>query len=207
MTRDNSSQTLKITSELLKDLRSLNVAVFHPRDNDGAMLLQQLERIGCKAELFWPPRPELPELTDLIFLSIGTDIQITDYTWFNSESCPPIIAVVAFENPTIVNLVLKIGAKGVVASPIREFGLLSSMVIARQCFKDITENRKRVQRLERRVAGVAKVYEAKKILMDTKKISEDEAYSILRDQAKSKRVEIEVIAETIIYAQSLLNLK
>jgi AmiR/NasT family two-component response regulator len=206
VTSPKSSQTLKLTSELLKDLRSLKVAVFHPRDKDGEMLLQQLERIGCKAELFWPPRPQLPELTDLIFLSISTEIQVADYPWFAAENCPPIIAVVAFENPTIVNLVLEVGAKGSIASPFREFGLLSSMVIARQCFKDITESRKRIQRLERKVAGVAKVYEAKRILMDAKKITEDQAYSILRDQAKTKRVEIEAIAETIIYAQSIMNL-
>ena len=92
----------------------------------------------------------------------------------------------AYENPTIVNLALKIGVKGVVACPIREFGLLTSMVITRQCFKDIAEGRKRIQRFERKVAGVATVYEAKRILMASKKISEEEAYAILRDQAKSK---------------------
>jgi AmiR/NasT family two-component response regulator len=204
--KEKSTQTLRLTSELLKDLRSLRISVFHPKDNEGEMLIRQLERIGCKAELFWPPRPELPELTDIVFLSICTDLKLTDYAWCNQENSPPIIAIVAFENPTIVNLVLKIGAKGIIASPIREFGLLSSMVIARQFFKDITESRKRIQRLERKVAGVAMVYEAKKILMDSKKITEEEAYCIIRDQAKNKRVEIEVIAETIIYAQSIISL-
>ncbi len=206
LTNGQPTQALRLTSELLRDLRSLNVVVFHPQDKDGEMLLQQLERIGCKTSQFWPPRPELSELTDLIFLSINPEFNVAEYAWFNSENCPPIIAVVAYENPTIVNLALKIGVKGVVACPIREFGLLTSMVITRQCFKDIAEGRKRIQRLERKVAGVATVYEAKRILMASKKISEEEAYAILRDQAKSKRVEIEVIAETIIYAQSIMNI-
>lgn len=199
-----STQTLKTTSDLLQDLRALRVAVFHPQDQDGEMLTHQLDSIGCKVEVFWPPRPELPEYTDVVFLSIRTDVTALDYKWCTADQAPPIIAVVTSENPTIVNAVLRIGAKGIIASPVRPFGLLSSLVIARQFSKEIEENRKRIKRLEGKVSGIAKVYEAKKLLMDTRKILEEEAYCIIRDQAKSKRVEIEVIAEAIIYAQGLL---
>ena len=43
-----------------------------------------------------------------------------------------VIAIVTYENPTIVEAVLRIGAKAVLPSPVRSFGLLSSLVVARR---------------------------------------------------------------------------
>ena len=50
--------------QILRDLRSLRVCVFHPRDQDGQDLTRQLERIGCQVQAFWPPLPTLPEGVD-----------------------------------------------------------------------------------------------------------------------------------------------
>ena len=43
--------------EIVGRLRGLNVLVLHPRDGDAEELLQQLNRIGCRAQAIWPPPP------------------------------------------------------------------------------------------------------------------------------------------------------
>jgi AmiR/NasT family two-component response regulator len=51
-----------------------------------------------------------------------------------------------------------------------------------------------------------KVSKAKAILMNTRGLSEDEAYKAIRDQAMSKRVTAEEIADAVIRANELLGL-
>ncbi|WP_112487165.1 hypothetical protein [Thiomonas sp. X19] len=54
----------------MKDLRDIKVLVFHPDNQDGLQLIQQLQRIGCQVQAFWPPLPVLPERTEVVFLAI-----------------------------------------------------------------------------------------------------------------------------------------
>ena len=60
-----SGRGKRATPDLLKKLRHLRVAVFHPKDADGELLAGQLQRIGCQALMFWPPLDELPDGLDL----------------------------------------------------------------------------------------------------------------------------------------------
>ena len=52
---------------------ALRIAVYHPDDADGRQLTQQLQRIGCQVQTFWPPAPTLPEGLDVVFLAGGRD--------------------------------------------------------------------------------------------------------------------------------------
>jgi hypothetical protein len=49
-TQDGAKQpSTRASPQLLRDLRSLHVCVFHPHDRDGELLTQQLQR-GAAAE-------------------------------------------------------------------------------------------------------------------------------------------------------------
>ena len=195
------------TPAQLKDLRMLRVAVCHPDDADGQQLTQQLRRIGCHVQAFWPPLPVLPERTDVVFLAVRPDIIDLSYAWFGgTDEDPTVIAVVNYENPTIVEMVLRIGAKASLPSPVRSFGLLSALVVARQVHSELRQHRRQLRKLEGKVQGVRKIEEAKNILMRTRTISETAAYDLIRDQAMSKRVSVEEIAQTIISANEILSL-
>ena len=52
----------------------------------------------------------------------------------------------------------------------------------------------------------ARIEEAKNVLMRSRSISEAKAYDLLREQAMSKRVSIEEIAQTIVNANEILSL-
>lgn len=194
------------TSRLLRELRSIRVVVFHPEDEDGQELLAQLQRIGCQTKAFWPPLEKLPSETDLVFFSIQPEILSMDLPWVSRTDSPPVVPVVTYENPVIVEALLKLNAFAVVTSPVKSFGVLTSIVIAVNQAQRARERDNYIARLERRLAALRKVNKAKAILMNTRKLSEEDAYKAIRDQAMTKRVTAEEIADAVIRANELLGL-
>lgn len=190
--------------QILRDLRSLRVCVFHPRDLDGQGLTQQLERIGCQVQAFWPPLPTLPEGVDVVFMALSPDMLDADFSWFKNEDGPPVIAVIAYENPTVIEAVLRVGAIGTVTSPVRSLGLLPVLVLARELHSMIKKHKKRILQLEAKLQGVRQIAEAQEILTIQHGITKEEAYHIIREQAMQKRVTAEEIARAIINAKEIL---
>lgn len=205
---DASSQrrTIRATPTLLKDLRTLRVLVFHPDDSDGKQLTQQLQRIGCQVQAFWPPLPALPEGIDVIFLAVRPESMEANYEWLKADDVPAIITIVTYENPTIVESMLHIGSRAVLPSPVRSFGLLSALVLARQVHGELKERARKIRKLETKLLGVRRIADAKGILMRTHGISDGAAYDMIREQAMSKRVTTEEIADAIINANEILSL-
>lgn len=193
------------TPALLRDLRSLQVVVFHPEDADGQELLGQLRRIGCQVKAFWPPQDRLPEDTGLVFFAVRPEALSAEPAWLRREPLPPVIAVVNYENPITIEAVLRLNAAGIVASPVKSFGLLSATVVALAQAQRARERERYVARLEQRLAGLRKLAKAKTALMQSRGIGEEEAYNLIRSQAMAKRVTTEEIADAIIKANDILS--
>lgn len=192
------------TPRLLRELRSLRVVVFHPEDQDGQELIGQLQRIGCQVKAFWPPLDRLPDEADLVFLAVRPEVLSIDLPWLRRENPPPVIAVVTYENPVIVEAVLRLNAYGVIASPVKSFGLLTSMVVAVKQSENTKDRARYVARLEQRLSGQRKIAKAKAILMQSRNISEEDAYNLIRNRAMTKRVTTEEIADAVIKANEIL---
>ena len=192
------------TPRLLRELRSLRVVVFHPEDQDGQELIGQLQRIGCQVKAFWPPLERLPDEADLIFLAVRPEVLSVDLPWLRRENPPPVIAVVTYENPVIVEAVLRLNAYGVIASPVKSFGLLTSIVVAVKQSENTKDRARYVARLEQRLSGQRKIAKAKAILMQSRNISEEDAYNLIRNRAMTKRVTTEEIADAVIKANEIL---
>lgn len=202
---DPKSRVAKGASPALKDLRGLRVAVLHPNDSDGQQLTQQLQRIGCQVQAYWPPPADLPEGIDTIFLAVRPDTIDCEMDWTGGDHCPTIIAVVTYENPTIVDAVIRLGARAVLPSPVKSFGLLSTLVIGRQIDANLKLQDRRIRKLEVKVTGIRRIMDAQNILMRTRNVSEKAAYDLIRDQAMAKRVTTEEIAVAIINANEILS--
>ena len=86
-------RAVRTTPPILKDLRTLRIAVFHPDDADGRQLTQQLQRIGCQVQAFWPPLPALPAGIDVVFLAVRPESMDADFAWLRGEDVPTVIAV------------------------------------------------------------------------------------------------------------------
>ena len=191
---------------LLKDLRALDVAVMHPPDDDGALVMDQLRRIGCRAEACWPPAEDAPR-ADVLFAGIYRDSHdaIRRLLRRAGPSGPAVIAIVDYENPAMLQLVLELEAMAVISKPVRPLGLLTNLVIARQAWLNREELNARIRRLEARLAGQKNIAKAKAILMEAQGITEDSAYKTIRAQAMAKRITIDEMAVAIINANELLS--
>ncbi len=194
------------TPRMLRELRSLRVLLIHPDDADGQELSAQLQRIGCQLRASWPPREQLPDEVDIVFFAMRPEVMSMDLPWLKREDLPPIIAVVNYENPTIIEAVLRLKATAVVASPVKSFGLLTSVVLARHLAEERQAQQKYIGKLEQRLNGLRKIAKAKQILMTTRGLSEEDAYKVIRDQAMVKRVTTEEIADAVINANEILGM-
>jgi AmiR/NasT family two-component response regulator len=195
------------TPDLLRNLRNSRVMVFHPRDVDGEMLVQQLQRIGCQVITVWPPLADLPDTVDVVFCSVRPDHAAMLCGWMGAEAAVPVIAIINYENPTVVDAALRMGALAVLVSPVRSAGILSSMAMAKHAHAELREARRRAVRLEQKQLCANQISEAKAILMRTRIVSDSEAYRIIREQAMAKRVATEEIARAIIRADDILSFK
>lgn len=202
-----NQQQPRATSQHLKELRQLKIILMHPEDADGLLLAQQLQRIGCQVRSVWPPVQQLPDDPDIVLLAVRPDFLHLLMAWASGEQAPALVAVVNYENPTIVSAVLELKAQAILPSPIRSFGLLSTLVVARQMHKENRQMQQHVQKLQNKLLGQRRVTDAKAILIATHQVSEDRAYEMLREQAMKKRVSVEDIAQAIIGASELLGMK
>ena len=193
------------TPDLLRNLRNTRVMVFHPKDADGELLAQQLERIGCQVNTMWPPLAELPDTVDVVFCAVRPDHGAVRCPWMNGDPPVPVIAVINYENPTIVDAALRLGARAVLLSPLRSAGILSSLVMAKHQHAELRESRRRTARLEQKLLSANQISAAKAILVRTRNVSDEEAYRIIREQAMSKRTATEDIARAIIHADGILS--
>lgn len=203
--RGVTGRVQRSTPDLLRNLRNLRVLVFHPKDGDGEMLTQQLQRIGCQVHTMWPELAELPDTTDVVFCAIRPDHAAAKCNWMSGEPAVPVIAVINYENPTIVDAALRAGALAVLTSPVRSLGVLSSLAIAQHLHTEMRQVRRRVRRLEQKLLNSSQISEAKAILVRTRNVSDTEAYRVIREQAMSKRVATEEIARAIIHADGILS--
>jgi two-component system, response regulator PdtaR len=188
---------------LMEDLRGARVLVVHPRDAEGDALIDQLKRIGCNVRGLWPPPAEIPRDVDTVFHLVEA-AETPDFTASATDDGPTFVAIIDYENPTVLKRLLDSNAHGVVNKPIRSFGILSSLVLARSAHGYARRLQGKVQKLEETLKARRDVDKAVKILVTLKKIGETEAYELIRQQATQKQLSMAQIAATIIGAQEVL---
>ena len=193
--------------EILRDLRGLRIEVMHPPDAEGINLVEHLHRIGCITSTVWPFPEEVAASSDLVVLAVDHDSREPLRRLFKGQDrkLPTVIAIVGYENPSILQLVLEIGAHAVIERPVRPFGLLTQLAIARSLWLQQQEIDSRVRKLERKLGGIQKIQRARLILMASQGMTEEQAYQMIRRQAMSKRVPMEEMAGAIIHAHDLVN--
>ncbi len=192
--------------QILRDLRGLRVQVVHAPDNEQISLVEHLRRIGCMVETQWPVPESWSNGFDVVLLAVEPDIrnEIQRLLKSGDGPRPTVIAIVGYEDPSTLQLVIESGAVGVIERPIRPFGLLTNLTIARSLWIERREADKQIRKLQRKLSGIQRIQKAKTILMDGQGLNEGEAYESIRRQAMAKRMSMDDMASAIIHANELL---
>ena len=186
---------------MIKDLRSFRVLLLQPDSTEGKELWEHLTRIGCTVQSFWPPPAKIPLNTDVVFLFMRALVEgDIDFVWDADNPPAVLIAIVDYENPTVIEKILRLKAQAVIGVPLRPLGVLANVLLSVNNQRREQRIRDRVVRLEAKINAVRDIDKAKAILMQTHKISDERAYQIIRDQAMNKRTTTEAIAVAIINA-------
>lgn len=204
------SQNPHATSEssppiLIKDLRVLRVLLVQPATPEGDELHQHLRRIGCQVRTCWPAPAHIPLDIDVVFIFIHPTPEDDIGLNWNADDPPAVlIAVVDYENPIIIDKLLRLRAQAVIGLPLDTFGVLATVLLSVNNHKRECRLRARMDRMNTKMKSQREIDKAKLILMTSHNISEQEAYRVLRGQAMSKRETIESIAIAVINANEIL---
>lgn len=192
--------------EILKDLRKLRVLVVHPNDQQGSDICQHIERIGCKVRMVWPCPNDINSKTDVVILQSLHEHPFAEKPlWLKEEKDnPTIIAIVDYENPTVLQTVYELGAHGIINTPVRPFGLLANLVVARTRWRKELVLNSRVEKLETKLRKIHVVEHAVAILERANDISHEQAYEFIRKSAMERRLTTEDIAQEIVSADKIL---
>ena len=187
----------------LEVLQQLRVLVVHPRDSDGETIIRHVQRVGCQVEVMWAPPVKLPERIDVVFYLIDERTRHS-LPWFADQPPAAIVAIVQHDAPDIIGLLTDCSPQAVVSKPAGPFGILTSLIVARNISRYEERLHTKVRKIEETLRSVRMVEKAKTILMKSKNLEEKEAYEYLRKHAMNKRLPIGKVASTIIDANDLL---
>lgn len=185
---------------MLRELNGLRVLVLHTQDAESRILMSHLKRIGCEPTQCWPLPKKLEIEADVVLLAIEEDQRsaILSLTEAFTELSPPLLGIVEYENPATLQLVLQSGCTGVIERPIRPFGLLTQLLLARTTWRQRTETLAHVRKLEGRYAAISKVTMAKTLLIAREGMTENEAHRRIQALAMAARCSLEDMAQKII---------
>jgi AmiR/NasT family two-component response regulator len=195
-----------VAIEILKDLRKLRVLVVHPNDEQGNDICQHIERIGCKVRMVWPCPKHIKFNTDVVFFQTLQEHPFIEKPYWLTEdkNSPTIIAIVDYENPTVLQTVYELGAHAIINTPVRPFGLLANLVIARTHWRKELILGSRVEKLESKIRKIHAVEHAIAILERANNISREQAYEFIRSRAMERRLTTEDVAQEIVAADKTL---
>ncbi len=186
-------------------LRQMQVGLCHPLGAECRLISQQLERLGMPYQQVWPPVMSELLSVDLVVLALVPEAFIKiDQTLLRTLKNKIVVSVLQFESPTVLDLACQLNSSALLFSPVKPFGVLSSIVLAVNQHKVREDLLKRIHKLEGRVESVRVVEQAKRFLMDTSGISDAEAFKIIRNRSMDKRCSIEEVAHSINTAKDAL---
>jgi AmiR/NasT family two-component response regulator len=178
---------------LIRELRTLRVTISHPPGEDCDELFRHIQRIGCRVAVVWPPPAAWEPDLDILFYRFEEADQPLKLA-FNI----PVVAIVEYESPTIISALLHADVHGIIAKPIRPFGILSTLVLARSRHRFEMRLQEKIAKLEETLRTRRMVERAVDRLAQSG-LHTDDAYKSIRRVAMERRVPMALVAEEILF--------
>lgn len=182
---------------LYEDLRSICVIIVHPPGEDRDIVVQQLQRIGCRLKLVWPRPADPPADADVVFFQVTQDLEDSS-SWTASATDATLIALSDYESPTTLKLLLDTRAHGVITKPFRSAGILSTLVLARSSHGFQQRQQSKIDKLESTIKSRRTIEKAIRVLTDHQGRTEPEAYEYMRERATHLRVTVAEVATMLL---------
>lgn len=181
----------------------LDIGVLTRRDEPGDQLIRELQRTRARVRHIWPMPEQIPVEYDLVLCELCSDLP-KRLPWLPGLPSAALILVIPVDVPLDLGVLHICAPHAVVHLPATPDAVLSALALARNHFLYERRLRSRIEKLDDNLRTMRSVERAKAILIETKKLSEQDAYHFLRRTAMERRVPIGVLAAMIVDSQEML---
>lgn len=186
-----------------RDFGQLRIAVVAEPDQEGEFLVRELQRTRAQVSHIWPPPAQLSLTADVVYCELLADLPRRQSS-LPGDPQFALVLLVPYSRPVDLPALHDCAPHGVLHHPITPQAVIASLVVARAQFLYERRLRGRIDKLDETLRTMRTVERAKSILIQSRSISEEEAYHYLRRQAMERRVSIGAIATAIVDSQNLL---
>jgi AmiR/NasT family two-component response regulator len=170
-----------------------------------AIVRRQLDRLGMSVVEADPSQLQLPQ-NDVDVIVLDADlIPIKSDCALPRKVDIPIIALIGTETPSRLKWLLDLHPASFLVKPLRSAGLYTALVVAFDCAQRRIEEAAHVEKLEDRIRARRIVVAAVLQLIRAHALSEEEAFTLIRQTAMRYRTTIEQLSAEIIAVGGMPN--
>jgi len=170
-----------------------------------AILRRQLDRLGMSVVESDPAQIQMPQDgVDVIVLDADS-IPIKSDCAVSWKANIPIIALIGTETPSRLKWLLDLQPASFLIKPLRSAGLYTALVVAFDCAQRRVEEAAHIERLEDRIRSRRIVVAAVLQLIRAHALSEEDAFTLIRQTAMRYRTTIERLSTEIIAVGGMPN--
>jgi AmiR/NasT family two-component response regulator len=188
---------------VVQELADLAVVVVAPDDEQTAFLIREMQRLRIRARTVWPMSESLPGDADIVFCEYTPDLA-RRLPWIPGDARAALVVILPLNDPINPDALANATPDAVLSRPFSSNAVLSSLIVARSQFRYEQRLRSKIERLDENLRSMRTVERAKAILMETRRMPENEAYSFIRRQAMDRRVSASAVAAAIVDSFELL---
>ena len=176
-------------------LAALDIVVAVARDESGQGLLRELQRTRARVRHLWPLAEPLPEDCDVVFCEASAEVARL-VPWPPGQPTAALVMVVSPN--TDLDVLRRATPDAVLHRPFSAQAVLTGLMVAHANFTYASRLRQRIQKLDETSRTIRSVERAKTMLMQARKMREEEAYRFIRNQAMTRRISIGAFASAIV---------
>lgn len=180
-----------------------SIIVVSRRDDDGDILIRELQRTRARVLHVWPAPERLPTDGDVIYCDYSEHLPVM-IPWMPGLPEAALVVILPAGAPVDLACLHSAAPHAVVHRPISREAVRVSLALAQSQFRYERRLRARIEKLDETLRMTRRVERAKHVLMATRNLSEEEAYHYMRRLAMERRVSIGAVATAIVDSQEIL---
>jgi AmiR/NasT family two-component response regulator len=167
-------------------------------ERDISMMRRQLGRLGMSVTETDPGQPLPADLAVDVIVLDADSIPIKSDTAPLPGKNVPIIALIGTETPSRLKWLLDLQPASFLIKPLRSAGLYTALVVAFDTAQRRSDEAAHIEKLEDRIRSRRIVFSAVLQLIRAHGLSEDDAFTLIRQTAMRHRTTIEQLSAEII---------
>jgi AmiR/NasT family two-component response regulator len=179
-------------------VRGRHALIIMRDEREVSIMRRQLHRLGMSVTETDPEQPIDPKPSADVIVLDADSIPIRSDVTPSLKINVPIIALIGTETPSRLKWLLDLRPASFLIKPLRSAGLYTALVVAFDCAQRRSEETAHIERLEDRIRSRRVVFAAVLRLMRGHALSEEDAFTLIRQTAMRHRTTIEQLSAEIV---------